>query len=169
MDETKLESTLSRVHDWIQNAEQKVSILFAVQGIVIALVAVPTYEAISLSLSRMSSLEWTIFILMLVVLLYSFYASIACLTPHLSKKGYGSSVIYFGDIARTDLSNFKKRMGEVTDTEYKNDLTDQIHVSSKIALKKHSLFRLGIITFIIGMVLLSLLRLLLGGQNVNSN
>lgn len=156
LEKVDLETNLLRVHEWIRTADQKASIFLAFQGFVLTLL----FESVSSWIARyLSSAPYMILILVLAgttLIGFSVYKSISVVLPRLTKDGRKRSITYFGDIARFELSEFRKTLKEIQIDEYENELIDQIHVSSRIAAKKHVEFRDAIFAFFCGAILLAL-------------
>jgi predicted CopG family antitoxin len=151
-----LESNLIRIHEWIKSADQKVSIFLAFQGIILALLFINVFSWIIKNLIDFSCINLFLFILGIILVAYSIYKSLSAIIPRLNNGKKRKSIIYFGDIAKFDLDDFEKKVQEMSNNEYEKELIRQIHVSSKIAVQKHSQFRDSIFLFLLGMILLAL-------------
>lgn len=152
--QTNLETNLERVHEWIKSADQKVSIFLAFQGVVLTLLFTNIYSWVVNNLTAFSIFNLIIFISGIVLIGYSFYKSTLAIVPCLIKDKKTKSITYFGDIAKSNINDFKKIIKKIDVEEYKNELVEQIYISSKIAVTKHSQFRDAIFTFYGGMALL---------------
>jgi len=155
-----LETNLERVHDWIKSADQKVSIFLAFQGVVLTLLFSSIFSWATENLKDLSCKNMLLFISGTILVSYSIYKSTSAIIPRLAKDKKKKSITYFGDISKFDLGDFKKAIKETSADEYENELTEQIHISSKIAVRKHSQFRDAIFAFFGGMILLMLSFLL---------
>ncbi|TSC89309.1 MAG: hypothetical protein G01um10143_690 [Parcubacteria group bacterium Gr01-1014_3] len=149
-----LETNLERVHDWIKAADQKVSIFLAFQGVVFTLLFGSVFSWTSENIRNLSCTNTLILISGIILVAYSIYKSTSAIIPRLAKDKNKNSITYFGDIAKFDLGDFKKAIKETNIDEYEIELVEQIHVSSKIATRKHSQFRDAILIFFAGMILL---------------
>lgn len=151
-----LESNLVRVHEWIRAADQKVSIFLAFQGVVLTII----FPAVSSwVLVNVKNFSYTILVILttaFVLIGYSIYKSASAIIPRLAKDEKQKSITYFGDIAKFELENFKKNIKQMSTEEYENELIEQIHISSKIASRKHIQFRDAIFIFFGGMFLLAI-------------
>lgn len=155
-----LETNLERVHEWIKSADQKVSIFLAFQGVVLTLLFSGIFSWATENLKDLSCKNLLLFISGTILVSYSIYKSTSAIIPRLAKDKKKKSITYFGDIAKFDLGDFKKAIKEMSADEYESELTEQIHISSKIATRKHSQFRDAIFAFFGGMILLMLSFLL---------
>jgi hypothetical protein len=147
MDKAFLESNLSRVHEWIKAADEKVSIWIAFQGIIIT-IATPYFSSqIVPKMIEHSCITIGLSFLGAAFLAISLYKSISAIIPRLKTKAGKKSVIYFGHIAGMSLAEYENALNVYTEQEYEQDLRKQIHISSQIALRKHKEFRASILTF----------------------
>ena len=151
-----LETNLGRVHEWIKAADQKASIFLAFQGVVLTLLFANIFSWATENLKTLPYKSLLLFVSGTVLVGYSLYKSTSTIIPRLTKDKKKKSITYFGDVAKFDLGDFKRAIKETNADEYENELTEQIHISSKIAARKHSQFRDAIFAFFGGMILLML-------------
>jgi len=156
MNQLDLEQNLQRVQEWIKAADQKVSIFLAFQGAVISLFFADTLNWLKVNLNQLSWLLATLYISGVVLIGYSVYKSVSAIVPRLKHHSGKKSLTYFGDIANLELNDFKKKIKGMSDADYEDELIEQIHISAKIAARKHFQFRDSIIMFFLGMFLLAL-------------
>ncbi len=142
------EKNLDRAQDWIQNADQKVSIFLALTGAV-STFSLPYFFKV---FPKDGFFGILLFIATLIFLTMSFYKSIKAIKPNISKSKKQKSMIYFGDIATLTLEQYKNKIKDFSKEDYRNDLTNQIYVCSKIANNKHSLFSDSVIYFILSLI-----------------
>ena len=149
----ELENNLNRVHEWIRAADNKVSILLALEGIVITLLLSDSLASYAKSFQYNC---WNIvFIIASLVLLFiSAYKAVLAIIPRLSRKRKKLSLFYFGDVAEMDLKEYKKAIKELDESEYVEQVIEQIHTSSIIATSKHQHFRNSIIALSLSFLLL---------------
>ncbi len=155
MEKQEIESILNRIHDWIKSADQKVSIFLGFQGVILAVLLQKTINTPTLFIRDYLNLPVVFLYIGTFVLLYSLYKSIMALFPRLKKDSNTKSISYFGDIAKLELNDYRKDVNATSDENYIDDLISQIHISSKIADKKHRYFAEAIILFTIAIVILS--------------
>lgn len=148
----RLETSFSRINDWIKAVDQKISIALVFEIGVLALIAKPTYGRITLEISGIGLKTETLILITAELLALSVLWAIFALKPHTGRKKEGSSLTFFGSIAGMSLTTFKNRMRSVTEAQYKTDLTEQIHINSGIAHKKHRLLSQSLTLFVIGML-----------------
>lgn len=142
------EKNLDRVQDWTQNADQKVSIFLALTGAV-SVFSLPYLFKVFPNNGFYGIL---LFSATLIFLFMSFYKSIKAIKPNISKSQKQKSMIYFGDIVTFTLDQYKNKLKDFSKEDYRNDLTNQIYICSKIANTKHSLFSDSIIYFVLSLV-----------------
>lgn len=145
----ELERSLERVHGWAKSADQKVSIFLAFQGVVV----IPCFKYISANFKKFPCFYIVFLAAGVVLVLFSIGKSISAIFPRLKNHKGKKSLTYFGDIASLELNVFKKEIKKSSAEDYKNELIDQIHISSKIAYSKHRKFSHAIILFVMGMVI----------------
>jgi hypothetical protein len=155
-----LETNLERVHEWIKAADQKVSIFLAFQGVVLTLLFASIFSWATENLKTLPCKRLLLFVSGTILIGYSIYKSTSAIIPRLAKDKKKKSITYFGDIAKFDFGDFKRAIKETSADEYQNELIRQIHISSKIAARKHYQFRDAIFLFFGGIVLLMLSFLL---------
>lgn len=141
------EKNLDRAQNWIQNADQKISIFLALTG-TISTFSLPYLFKV---FPKDGFLGILFFIATLIFLTMSFCKSIKAIKPNISKSKKQKSMIYFGDIASITLEQYKNRIKDFSKEDYRDDLTNQIYICSKIANNKHSLFSDSVVYFILSL------------------
>ncbi len=137
MQNEALEKSLLRVHDWIKSVDQKISIALVLEAGVLAILMKPTY---SLFMRLHPTQGWQIISLLtisIVVFGAAMLKALIALAPRLRPPRSGSSVLYFGTIAKMDAKTYSKKVKKLKSGEYEDDLISQIYISSVIAQKKH--------------------------------
>ncbi len=152
MNSSELESNLDRIHEWVKAADQKASIWLAFQGVCLTLIAAEIGKLRGLLSSSPNDLLLILLIASFVGVCLGIYKSVTAIIPRLNSKNKEKSLLFFGDIASLSLENFRERLKNYGDGDFRNDLIKQIHVSSLIATKKHRLFRESIFSFLLGIV-----------------
>lgn len=124
---------LNKNDEWIQNADLKLSIILAFQGVLGGIYltriesSVDTYE--------LSLASYVALLVSIVFLLVSIYFSMKGLTAKLKNPFQG--LWFFGDVAQFEhWSHFKKSKLHETADEQIDTLFNQVHVTSKIAMIK---------------------------------
>lgn len=151
---SQAEKTLDTIGEWIRGADQKVTIFLALQGIILALL-IPNYLktiTVRFQTHTISVLNSLPILLAAVSLGVAVFESLNVILPRVSNKT--SSHLYFGGIKNMTLEKYKTEMRALTTEEYFDELCEQIHTNSKIAVGKYGRFQKAIIFFLIGMGLL---------------
>jgi len=148
-----LESNLNRVQEWIRAADNKVSILLAIEGILITLILSDSMLAYVKTIQQ-NSFTITILIGSLVFLFVSSYKATLTIVPRLSRKNMKASLLFFGSISTMELKDFDKKIKEMDEKQYINQIIEQIHISSIIASSKHHNFKDSVIALSVSLILL---------------
>lgn len=156
--ETKdLQSQLARTEDWVKNADTKIGVLLAFEGVFLLLlfrrfaavvfdVTTPTYLVVG-------------YITVLVVVSWSILKALTGIIPRL-KHGQGKgSLLYFYDVKATKLKDFKKRIKGLKQTQYEDELIGQIHAISVVVTRKMACFKDAVTLLIIGLTLMGIIEL----------
>ena len=159
MKKQDIENNLERIHEWIKSVDQKVSVFMAFQGIVLTLLFSEVFSWSKRHGHNFSCVDVVILITSIVLIGFSVYKSIAAIIPRLKNHKGHKSVTYFKDIAEFGLKDYKKKITEMSEEDYEDELIKQVHISAIISKKKHQEFRESIITFLLGMSLLVLIFL----------
>lgn len=157
MKKEDLENNLLRVQEWIKSADQKVSIWLAFQGIFLTIII--QYIANKIRHVKHFDINILLFLTSVTLLGFSIYKAALVIVPRI-KNGKHKSLLYFGDIGSLSLSDYENRIKKYSEVDFEKDLISQIHISSKIAKRKHEEFRDSLILFIVGSVLLVLFYLI---------
>ena len=137
MNNEELEKSLLRVHEWIKSVDQKISIALVLEAGILVILLKPTYSFL-MRIQPSQGVFITVLIISALVLFgMAIIKAIVALAPRLRPPKDTSSVLYFGSIAQIDLKSFSKKVRKMKSGDYTQDLTQQIHVSSTIARKKH--------------------------------
>jgi multisubunit Na+/H+ antiporter MnhC subunit len=148
-----LENNLTRAQEWIKAADQKVGIFLAFQGIIFTILFEKTFLWIKDNLTNMNLISMCLLSSAIVLITYSIYKSTSAIMPRLVKESKNKSIIYFGDIAKFSISDFQKTIHEIDQEGFENEIINQTHICSKIAIKKHLQFRDAILAFFAGLFL----------------
>lgn len=135
-----LQFVLRANHDLIKGADQKISIFLAFLGFFIPLVYFPFLQFVLKNFLILDLTTFILFELGFIFLTLTLLKTLWGLIPTLSKRSFPKSLIYFGDIAAMKFSDFKIAVAGLSDAKFKEDLRDQVYITSKIAQRKHSHF-----------------------------
>lgn len=155
LDISELEKILDRTQEWIRAADQKISIFLAFEGIIIALIFFPILSWVKQLILQFDYLIFLLIYLSSFLLLYGLVKMIFVLSSILRiKQKKGNSFTYFADIALSKFEDYKNRVNTLTKKDYKNELINQIFISSDIAYRKHTHFKDSLLLFFLGFFLL---------------
>jgi hypothetical protein len=154
MTKSDLINILRDAHEWIKTADQKVSIFLTFQGVLITLFFFKAHTWLLENYLNLCLLNLLFIVAGIVLLAISILKSLKVIVPQLTKKENTRSLIYFYDIAKFSMENYKKKMKTFNDKQYKAELLEQIYISSNIAMKKYKLFEDSIVFFLTGAILL---------------
>lgn len=147
-----LEKLLLTVNDWLRFAESKNAVLLTVDGaLLVGVLALNSFFATNIILTVLFYNSLIFLVLSISVLSISFYARLK-LDWLIPDKPPTDNLLYFGN-----LCNFsEKKLFDAIDSRYfkgnsapfeaiHRDLSNQIIVNSKIAMKKFRLFNAGLL------------------------
>ena len=129
---------LERVNSWIANADNKASIIFAFNGILLIYLLTNVSQVKTIISAR--CLGFIELLMCLFLLLYAFflfisvYKSFNVIFPDIKERL--PSPFFFGTIANIKLEEFKETMRTLDDTKIEEELINQTYINSKIATKK---------------------------------
>lgn len=149
---SELETILDRAQEWTRSADQKVSILVALEALLLAL---PLPLTLDWLLGRLKEHNYAILILWgiaMAALILAFERSLHALMPRLSSGKQGSA-LYFGDIATYSRESYRELVESMSDADYLEDLVSQIHTCSLIAHRKHKSLRQSIQALVLSLAL----------------
>ena len=129
----------------------------AFQGVILTILAPTVLQWFKENYYFITCAQFYLIAFGILLALVGLAESAVAIIPRLKNKSSKKSILYFGQIAEFDLSDYKKKITGTSEEEYKEEIINQIHVLSGIALKKHRHFRNSIVLFLLG------LGLLLGG------
>lgn len=150
------EKNLSRVHEWIRGIDQKVSVFLALQGVILTLLFPKILLAI-IAIFKTSAISYwnSVFILWAILALgFGVFESLNAIFPRISNKG--KSHLYFGGIKNITLTKYTDDMKHFTDEDYFDELCEQVHKNSVIAVGKAEHFQKAIILFLLGIGLFTI-------------
>lgn len=171
LNKDELNQILDRNVAWIENCDNKASIMLGALGVAVSMIFALDYATVVLNVLQDKwsnvSLGNIVFLILvtssLCVFLYGGYKLIKTLTPKIDMENLGSdkkmcsnSNIFFSTIAtHSNYTNFLDRLNETNADDYLNDISSQIYICAKICdlkfkdYKKGLYFSLGgLLTFI---------------------
>lgn len=148
-----LEVNLERIHGWIRAADQKVSTLFAAEGVMLTLA---TPYAVSWFTKSYTTAPWPVISLLflsLFLFLYSLVKLGLVLLPRLKNptKDYYSTT-FFEHISRMSLGEYQRLVGRESSSAYRREIVSQIYFSSLVCTGKHTLLRDALLLLMLSLV-----------------
>ncbi len=129
-----VEKELTRLLTWIQTADSRISLILPVTTVMLGALAALAPPMADWSI--LSSLTTSIAVIFLVL-------SISCIAfaSFPRTNGIKGSLLYFGGINSLELSQYKKRINQLTEDDYLDDLVNQCYVNAQIAEAKYAWIR----------------------------
>ena len=163
--EERLERVLNRVIDWLKYEEAKNAALVTLDGVGLGVIAAEPSNA-SPGLSPWLKGSLVIFLLSLMIALYSFYPVVseklhknaARRREHTRRIMSNSHLLFFADIAGSDpeayLNEFRLAVGETSGkTLLELDYAREIVANAEIAVQKLRLFEAGVLVSVLAFIL----------------
>lgn len=126
-----LEQELARLLEWIRSADVRVAFVVSLATAMLGILLLPTLEKEGSTCMSLSAA-----VLAGVLLVLGILSCAAASFPR--TRSPNGSLIYFGDIGKLDLEEYKSRLGSMTKANYANDLIVQCHRNAQIASIKYS-------------------------------
>lgn len=155
-----LNQILDRNIAWIENCDNKASMMLGAMGVAVSMIFALDYATIILNVLKekcgnasFSNIIFLIFIaLSLCALLYGGYKLIKTLAPKIDYENLGTdenisekSVIFFSSIAKhSTYTKFLDKLNKTDDNDYLNDISSQIYLCAKICDIKFKNYKQGL-------------------------
>lgn len=173
LEKDDLNQILDRNIAWIENCDNKASIMLGALGVALSVIFALDYATIILNViqEKWSNLSFgNVTFLILVTLslcafLYGGYKLIKALTPKIDLKNLdadenmcSNSIIFFSTIAMNpNYTKFLANLKETNDDNYLNDISSQIYICAKICDLKFKDYKKGLYFSIGGLLAFMLL------------
>lgn len=152
-----LQFELSRFEAWAKNADAKVGVILAFDGVILAAIVKHAFNVVSDPKSP-NYIE-VAYVISLVLLVWSIGKALWAISPRLNHGQRNISVLYFRDVSKLELSQYKKKMSTLTVAKYREEIVAQMHAIAKIADKRMVAFKDSV-------VLLTISLLIAGGVEI---
>lgn len=140
-----LEANLVRASEWLRASESRISLTLPLATVMLGVTAT--------LLPNFSSLDgWNAILILISTALLTLSILFSGLVFFPRVKGPQKSLIFFANISELDLSVFKESMKQLSNVEYEEDLTEQVHTISRIATKKYGFAKISIQAIFLGVV-----------------
>ncbi len=139
------DKNLERLLSWINNADQKVQFIFALDTAMLAVVVslIP------------SSHSWTVVNAIITsISSLGLLVSVVCLglATFPRTKGTKGSIIYFGGIVSYSETDFQKKMQNLSEAEYVEEIIRQCYRNAEIANAKYNYIKIAMIALFISTI-----------------
>lgn len=128
-----LKFVLERCDHYIESIQSKSNLYIALNTFVLTGVIT---MILSVDKNKVDNLMYFILVSMVIVSCCSIIRVLIALTPYLKTKN-NQSLIFFGDISKTEFSTFEDSYKNVTEEEFRDDLICQVYSVSKGLSKKY--------------------------------
>lgn len=166
--EDELKSRLDRVNSWINNCDQKASILLAVEGVVLTVLCTSDYiswihqklispiynyyETGKGEFSLINAIQLCLLAVMLVMIILSIFYSLQVIKGTINARFKQSgltekSLLHFASISNKSFSDFKRETINQSDESVINDLLSQIYINSSICTAKFKHHKKSVCSF----------------------
>lgn len=168
MNRDDLNQTLDRNVAWIENCDNKASIMLGALGVAVSMIFALDYATMILNViqERWSTASFgniTFLILVassLCAFLYGGYKLIKTLTPKIDMENLGTdekmcsnSIIFFSTIAtHSNYTKFLEKLKETNEDNYLNDISSQIYICAKICDLKFKDYKKGLYFSVGGLI-----------------
>lgn len=147
-----LQNQLTRSEEWGRNADVKIGAILAFDGVIMLTVAKHALAGIFAPTASRYVAVWCA--LALVLLVWSVWKALWGITPRLwHKQGRGSPLYYF-DVQKQSLADYKRDLGGLTEAKYKDELVHQIHALANVVTRKMTCFRDSIVLLAASLVIM---------------
>lgn len=153
------EYTLELVNSWINTIDTKVSYALSLTGILTGFILIQGTPQAFFAWNSAEEVSFSIFVgAILVALLYLSSYSAICLfvfaiMAHITPISDANSHLFFGQISKLTLQQYKHEFADLTEEEYIDELLEQIHVNSGICTRKGVYYQRGIYVLLIAISL----------------
>lgn len=141
--------TLEIINGWIGSIDTKASFLLAYVAVVMGFVVskgVPNVfrEPVPSPMTACYVLGLVLVSLLYIALVITVILLMGVITARIKHETNGMSMLFFGDIAKLSLNDYKEKILNRTEEELIKDILEQVHTNSKICLKKAEYYKWSI-------------------------
>lgn len=150
--------SLELTNSWIGNIDTKASFLLAYLSVIMGFVVSHGFPAI-FSVETVAPVEFSYWakIICVVALYLSLVLAVTLLLGTLTARINGQSskpsLLFFGEISKLSLNNYKAKILNRTEDELIKDILEQIHTNAEICAKKSKFYNAGVKVTLLGTVL----------------
>lgn len=169
IDRNELEAKLDRVNSWINNCDQKSSILLAIEGVVLTILCTSDYisfvhqqlifpiynyyETGNGVFSVINTIQLFILAAMFIIIFLSVFYSLQVIKGTIDTRLFKQSglteksLLHFASISNKSFSDFKRETINQSDESVINDLLSQIYINSSICTTKFKHHKKSVCSF----------------------
>lgn len=141
---------LDNINAWINNVDNKISILL------VFLVAIMGYIFTLDNKMCLENIQTVILFVATILLVCGCLLSIFALRGRIKSKVHYTSMIFFGSISNMDRKEYFDRSKKINETQFINDIKNQIYINSCICNKKIKLYNFALYCLITAISLISI-------------
>jgi len=147
-----LQKELSRVSEWIRFSDKKIALLSTYYSVVLGVLISQKTSILQQSSVQTEWLSYFLY-LILAIIGVSFFIGIFFLVksifPRLKNSLTDKSMFYFGGIANMKFVDYLTKLEEISETEVKEQIVEQIYTNSVIANQKMKNTQTSIKSFLV--------------------
>lgn len=146
------------VNGWIENADNKVSVSCGMFSVVFGIVSFLVEHYSNMTDMPVANEFWHCiykgsFVISLIVMVVAVLFYARAITPNLKSSGEKKIPkkypIFYGDISSLRLTEYRERIINGNDNDFKEELIREIHTNSQICTRKMKQYKFGIILSVI--------------------
>lgn len=152
-EQSSLVGILNRIQAWIVAADQKISVVTAIETLICGFLFVELKSWIQNPITSM-----TVRVMLhasAAVLAIGLGYSVLALFPQLKKKKHrrspGQSAMFFGHIQQLPLEEYRQKLQAMTEEDWQEDYTAQVHTNAVVATDKFKAVQKSILWFAAGL------------------
>lgn len=146
--------TYDNINSWINNVDNKISILLAF------LVAIMGYVFSINNEIYQKNIQFFIIFVVIILLVCGCLLCIFALKGRVKSKINYTSMIFFGSISRMDRKEYFDRSEKSNEKLLINDIKNQVYINSCICSKKFKLYNLALNCLIVAIILILIVHII---------
>lgn len=146
--------TYDNINSWINNVDNKISILLAF------LVAIMGYVFSINNEIYQKNIQFFIIFVVIILLVCGCLLCIFVLKGRVKSKINYTSMIFFGSISRMDRKEYFDRSEKSNEKLLINDIKNQVYINSCICSKKFKLYNLALNCLIVAIILILIVHII---------
>lgn len=147
-----LQHQLTRSEEWGKNADVKIGVILAFDGVIMLTVAKHALKGV-FNIANPHYLTVG-YIAVLVLLCWSVGKALWGITPRLKHRQGQGSPLYYYDIKDLTLADYKHQISGLTTAKYRAELIHQLHAMAKVVSRKMNCFRDSVLLLAASLVIM---------------